>query len=87
MPINSRDFDKSDRDPSTLLIGFLSYNYRNAYTLDELVEMMTSMGKNLTKKDVERLLASLEYGGRAESKIIDGVAYYRYSKVTGLRLI
>jgi len=49
--------------------------------------MMTSMGKNLTKKDVERLLTSLEYGGRAESKIIDGVAYYRYSKVTGLRLI
>jgi len=87
MPINSRDFDKNDRDPSILLLGFLSYNYRNAYNLDELVEMMTSKGKDLSKEDVERLLSALEYGGKVKSRTIDGETYYRHSEIMGFKLI
>jgi hypothetical protein len=87
MPISRSDFEKGGHDTSLLLMEFLSFNPRNAYSVDELVEMMASKGKDLTKKDVERLLSALEYGGRAESKIVDGVAYYRHARVEGQRLI
>jgi hypothetical protein len=87
MPIRDSEFGKGRRDPSLLLLGFLSFNFRNAYTLDELVEAMKSLGRNLSKEDVEGLLSALEYGGRAKSKVIDGVTYYMYSRVAGLKLI
>jgi hypothetical protein len=87
MPINESEFAKSNRDPSILLLEFLSFNYRNAYALDELVKAMSSKGKDLNGKDVENLLTALEYGGKVKSKTIDGKTYYRYSVVRGLKLI
>jgi hypothetical protein len=87
MPIKENEFSKSSLDPSTLLMDFLSANYRNAYSLGELVEVMTAAGKNLAAEDIERLLSALEYGGKVDSKTIDGKTYYRYSKVMGNRLI
>ena len=85
MPISSNDFEKSNRESNILLIDFLRSNYRDAYSLDELVEAMASTGRKLSGEEVERILASLEYGGKIESKIIGGVTYYRYCKVTGSR--
>ena len=86
MPISDSAFSKSDRDPSILLQEFLSFNFRTAYTLDELEAVMKSAKKDLTKKDVEGLLSALEYGGKVKSKTIDGETYYRYAKVMGNRL-
>lgn len=87
MPISRGDFEKGDRESTDLVLDFLSSNYRSAYNLDELAEMLTSAGKSLTKKSVEGLLSALEYGGRVRSRVMDGVTYYRYSKVAGLKLI
>jgi hypothetical protein len=87
MPISSNDFERTGRAPSALLVEFLRVNYRDAFTLDELAGAMELMGKNMTREEVETLLSSLEYGGKVDSKVVDCVTYYRYSKVTGLRLI
>ena len=87
MPISNINFEKGNRDPSLLLLDFLSLNYRNAYTLDELEAVMKSTNKDLSKRDVESLLNALEYGGKVKSRTIEGKIYYRYSKVAGLKLI
>ena len=85
MPINSAEFEKCNRESDVLLTEFLRSNYRDAYSLDELVKVVASMGRNLKEDEVERILTSLEYGGKVESKIIAGVTYYRYCKVLGSR--
>jgi hypothetical protein len=83
MPISSSDFEKSDRESSLLLMDFLHSNPRVAYSVDDLVEKLASMGKNEPQKEVERILTLMEYGGRVESKAIAGVPYYRYRRFFG----
>jgi DNA-binding transcriptional ArsR family regulator len=78
MPISSNDFEKTERETSPLLLDILRSHPLNAYGLDELVEMLASMGRKLAIEEVERILALLEYGGKVESRVIDGVHYYRY---------
>ena len=87
MPISESEFRKSSRDPSLLLLDFLSFNHRNAYDLDELEAVMKSTNKDLSKKDIENLLTALEYGGKVKSRVIDGKAYYKYAVVAGLKLV
>jgi hypothetical protein len=87
MPISSSDFEKSNRDPSILLQEFLRFNYRTAYNLGELVEMLTSKGKNSTGEDAERLLSALEYGGKVKSREINGETYYQHSEIMGFKKI
>ncbi len=87
MPINESEFNKSSRAPTILLMEFLSSNYRNAYTLDELADVMSKKDKNLSKQSLEKLLDALEYGGKVKSRVIDGKAYYRHSEIGGLKLI
>ncbi len=87
MPINENEFGKSSRDPTILLLEFLSFNFRNAYTLDELVGVLKAEGKDLTKESVESLLNALEYGGKVKSRTIDGKTYYKHSVVRGLKVI
>jgi len=83
MPITRNDFEKSDRETSIMLVEFLRSNFHIAYTLDELVEELASQGRKVKAEEVERFLLSREYGGRVESRIIDGVPYYRYKRVLG----
>jgi hypothetical protein len=87
MPISGNDFERTGREPGALLADFLKVNYRDAFSLDELAGAMELMGKNMTREELETLLSSLEYGGKVESKVVDCVTYYRYTKVMGLRLI
>jgi len=87
MPISNSDFNKGNSEPSILLQEFLRVNYRNAYNLGELVEMMTSMGKNLAKEEVERLLSALEYGGKVKSREVNGETYYQHSEIMGFKKI
>ena len=87
MPIRSDDFERTERAPSALLVDFLRVNYRDAFSLDELVGAMELMGKSMTTEEVETLLSSLAYGGKVESRVVDCVTYYRYAKVVGHRLI
>jgi hypothetical protein len=87
MPISESEFGKSSRAPSILLLEFLSSNYRNAYTLDELAHVMSEKDKNLSKQGLEKLLDALAYGGKVKLRVIDGKAYYRYSKLGGLKLV
>ncbi|GEM_PF-4383443 len=85
MPINESEFNKSTRPPSILLLEFLSANYRNAYSLDELAEVMSS--QDMSKQDLEKLLDALEYGGHVKLRVIDGKTYYKHSEIGGLKLI
>jgi hypothetical protein len=78
MPISSDDFEKSDRAPEVLLVDFFRSNPRVAYKMDELIEILASMGRNLTREEMERILVYLEYGRKIESKKIAGETYYRY---------
>jgi hypothetical protein len=87
MPINENEFGKSSRDPSILLLDFLSFNFRTAYSLEELVEVVKAEGKDLAKEDVEALLSALEYGGKVKSRTVDGKTYYKHSVVRGLKVI
>jgi hypothetical protein len=87
MPISRNEFEKRKRDPTLLLLEFLSLNDRNAYTLDELEAMVKSSNDDVNKKDIESLLSALEYGGKVRSRKIDDKTYYRYSSVAGMRLI
>jgi hypothetical protein len=87
MPISESEFGKSSRDPSILLLDFLSFNFRNAYSLDELVAVLKAEGKDLTKEGVESLLSALEYGGKVKSRTVDGKTYYKHSVVRGLKVI
>jgi len=87
MPVSSSSFERSERAPSVLLVDFLSTNYRDAFSLDELVKAMASLGRKMSREDLEILLTSLEYGGKVQSKVIDAETYYRYSKPFGFKLI
>jgi hypothetical protein len=87
MPINENEFGKSSRDPTSLLLDFLGFNFRTAYTLDELVAVMKEQGKDLTEENVEGLLSALEYGGKVKSRTIDGKTYYKHAVVRGLKVI
>ena len=78
MPISSNDFEKSDRDPSIVLMDFLRTNPRVAFGMDELVGMLASVGRDLPREEVERMISLFEYGGRVESRAIAGETYYRY---------
>ena len=85
MPINESEFNKNSRAPTILLLEFLSANYRNAYSLDELAEVMAPHG--MSKPDLERHLDALAYGGKVKIRVIDGKTYYRYSEIAGMKLI
>jgi len=78
MPISSRDFERSDRKSSLVLLDFLSANPLDAYSLEELVEALASRGRKLGREEMERLLALMDYGGRVESRVVNGVTYYRH---------
>ena len=85
MPINESEFNKSTRPPNILLMEFLGANYRNAYDLDELAEVMSPHG--MSKQGLEKLLDALEYGGHVKLRVVDGKTYYKYSEIGGLKLI
>ena len=83
MPITSSDYEKRSGEVGALLKEFLRFHPYVAYTLDDLLEVLTSNDINLSKEELESFLFSLEYAGRIESKIVDGVSYYRHKKVLG----
>jgi hypothetical protein len=84
MPIDKVEFEKSDRATSVVLMDFFRFNDRIAFTLDEVVRMLASIGRKVPAEDVERMLLSLEYGGGIESREIDGVPYYRLRRVLSI---
>ncbi|MBA7610284.1 hypothetical protein ES703_17491 [subsurface metagenome] len=83
MPITSSDYEKGSGEAGALLKEFLRFRPHVAYTLDDLLEVLASNDINLPKEELESLLFSLEYAGRIESKIVDGVPYYRHKRVLG----
>jgi hypothetical protein len=85
MPISSNDFEKSDREPSLLLMDFLRSNPSIAYGFDELLDMLAAKGRKLDREELERILVLLEYGEKIESRVIDGVHYYRYREFSFFR--
>ena len=83
MPIASSDYEKRSGEAVALVKEFLRFHPHFAYTMDDLLEMLAANDISLSKAELERLLFSLEYGGRIESKIVDGVTYYRHNRVMG----
>jgi DNA-binding transcriptional ArsR family regulator len=85
MPINESEFNKSSRPPTIVLLEFLSANYRNAYSLDELAEVMSPHG--MSKQALEKHLDALAYGGKIKLREVDGKTYYKHSEIAGMKLI
>ncbi|HEY54941.1 MAG TPA: hypothetical protein G4N91_01485 [Dehalococcoidia bacterium] len=83
MPITRDDYEKRSGEAFVLLKNFLRPNFHIAYTVEELVEVLEAKGVKMSKEEAERVLTSMVYGGRLESKIVDGVTCYRYKKVLG----
>ena len=83
MPISSRDFDKSDRESSVILMDFLHAHPLNAYSVDELVKAMAAQRRKLSKEELTRMLMLMEYGRKVTSRKIGGVTYYRYREFLG----
>ncbi len=83
MPITSSDYEKRSGEAFVLLKEFLRPNFHIAYTLEELMDVLEAKGMKMSKAEMERVLLPLLYGGRVESRVIDGVPYYRYRKVLG----
>jgi hypothetical protein len=83
MPITSSDYDKGSGEAVALVKEFLRFHPHFAYTLEDLVEMLDANGVDVSKAELERLLFSLEYGGRIESKTVDGVTFFRHNRVMG----
>jgi len=85
MPINRREFESGEPEPSLLVTGFLRSNPDYAYTMEELVSEVASREVDLTVEEVQSILGFLEAKGTVESKTVHGVAYYIYRKVIGFR--
>ena len=83
MPISSRDFDKSDRESSVMLMDFLRAHPLNAYSVDELVKAMAAQKRKLSKEELTRMLMLMEYGRKVTSRKLGGVTYYRYREFLG----
>jgi hypothetical protein len=83
MPVTRDDYEKRSGEAFVVLKEFLRPNFHIAYTLEELVEVLKEKGVKLSKEEAERVLNSMVYGGRVESKEVDGVTCYRYKKVLG----
>ena len=81
MPINSSDYERGSGEVGSLLKEFLRLNAHIAYTKDDLLEVLAANDIRLSEAELERILYPLEYGGRIESKIVDGVTYYRHNLV------
>ena len=78
MPISSKDFDKSDSKSNLLLMDFLRAHPLEAYSTDELLKVMASKRKKLSREELSNMLMLMEYGRKLISKKIGGVIYYRY---------
>jgi hypothetical protein len=83
MPINDARFKKNSPETVAALMDFLRPNFFKAYTLKELREELAAMEVDVSADVLETLLASLEYGGRIVSKVVDGETYYQLRKMRG----
>jgi hypothetical protein len=83
MPINNARFERGNTGAVSTLLTMLRPNPHIAYTLDELREMLSDKGIDVSKTELTNLLGSMEYGGRIVSKTVDGETYYKYRKVLG----
>lgn len=87
MPISGEQFDKTNRTPGQMLLDFLRDNEREAFSLEELVKVLSAQRCRVTAEQVGIMLDSLEYGGKVKSRVVDEMPYYRYSEVVGFKLI
>jgi len=78
MPISSRDFEKSDREPGSVLVEFLRSHSLEAYSADELSRELASQGVKLSDEELANMLMLMEYGRKITSRKIGEVTYYRY---------
>jgi hypothetical protein len=86
MPISDTEFGKGkQRNPMDLILEFLRFNPHYAYNQNELARELASKGMDLMEEEVQKILDLLEAGGRIESKVIDGVTFYKHYNILGFR--
>ena len=85
MPINRKEFESAELDPSFGLEEFLRSNADSAYNVDELIVYMASKKIALTQKEVQDIMSALEGDGRVNLKIVRDVVYYIYRKPNSYR--
>ena len=79
MPISRREFESGELDAGFMVMDFLRSNSDDAYTADELVELI-SESVDVNKEQMRDILDSLERQGKVEVRVMRGVIYYIYRK-------
>ena len=88
MPIIDEQFKGGKQlDPKGVILDFLRFNSRYAYTRSEIEGELSLRGMGLKGEEVQRILTSMETGGRIESQTVDGVTYYKYFRIVGYKPI
>lgn len=80
MPISGDEYELGEIDPSLFVLQFLRTNFPNAYTQDELLNILSSGEREVTQEELESMLKQLVEAEKIESKTIRSVVYYRYHK-------
>jgi hypothetical protein len=83
MPIKRKEFESGEPQPIFAVEEFLRSNPDYAYTVEELIVELAAMRVALKVDELREILSCLETGGKTQSKVINGVLYYVYSRAIG----
>jgi len=83
MPINRKEFENAELDPSFTVEEFLRLDPDNAYTIEEIIVRLASKRMALKKEEVKEILKALKSEKKVSTKMVLNVAYYIYRKPDG----
>ncbi len=72
MPISRQEFESGEPDPSLLVMEFLRSNSDYAYTVEELLVVLSARRAELTEKDMLEVLRSLQEREKIEARSEEG---------------
>jgi hypothetical protein len=77
VPISRREFEQRQIDLTSYILGILAAYPDHAYSFDELYkEVLNLVARPVPENAFRPALASLEAGGRVESREVWGLTYY-----------
>ena len=81
MPISRSEFERDEIIDRFAILELFRTNRDLAYTLEDVIESLHSSGVNLSERQVEDILSSLERRGYLELKEVKGTRYYAYRRL------
>lgn len=76
MPISRSEFDRGKVDPQYFLLEFFRSHRDTAYSMAELVVVLSREGLYTGEEDLQKSLEDLRVRGWLEAKEVRGVVYY-----------